>query len=96
VALLPEFASEISSVFQLFLILIAVATAGYALKVKFIQAAQKYTKEIEKKIFEYNDDNSIIRQIAFHKKRIEDLENRINSNEKEITRLDERSKHDHE
>ena len=94
--LLPEFTSEISNIFQFFLILIAVATAGYALKVKFVGVAQKYAKDIEKKIFDVDDEFSIINRLSDSHDRVRKLEDRVNSNEKEIGKLDERSRHNHE
>jgi hypothetical protein len=93
--LLPEFTTELSSMFQFFLMMIAVATAGYALKVKFIGAAQKYAKEVEARIFDPKEPGSIISRAISNHERINKLEERVNSNEREIGRLDERSKHQH-
>ena len=95
--LLPEFTSEISNIFQFFLILIAVATAGYAIKVKFIGVAQKYTREVEKKVFNLEDPFSVANRLSNNHTRIQKLEDRVNSNEREIGKLDERSRrHNHE
>ena len=95
-ALLPELPPEISGFFQTFLYLIAVATGGYALKVKFVGVAQKYAKEVEKKIFDPDDEFSLVNRLSDSHGRIQKLEDRVNSNEREIGKLDERSKHHNE
>jgi len=69
-----EYASNLSQLFDLFLVLIALATAGYAVKVKFINAAIRAAKEVDVKVKVEHDRNNT-----------QDL--RLNSNENDIAYL---------
>lgn len=69
-----EYASNLSQLFDLLLIIIAVATAGFAIKVKFINEARKAAKEVDDK----REEDA---------KRMDKMQLQINSCEKDISYL---------
>ena len=69
-----EYASNLSQLFDLLLIIIAVATAGFAIKVKFINEARKAAKEGDDK----REEDA---------KRMDKMQLQINSCEKDISYL---------
>lgn len=75
-----EYASNLSSVLDLLLVIIGIATAGFAIKVKFINAAIKAAKEVDAKVEIEHD-------------RIDSLQKEVNSCEKDIATLKERTRH---
>lgn len=75
-----EYASNLSSLLDLVLVVIGVATAGFAIKVKFINAAIHAAKEVDAKV-------------QIEHERIDVQCKRINSCESDIATLMERTRH---
>ena len=75
-----EYASNLSSLLDLVLVVIGVATAGFAIKVKFINAAIRAANDVDAKV-----------QIEHG--RIDAQYARLNSCESDIATLKERTRH---
>jgi hypothetical protein len=72
--------AAISEVLDLVLVLIGIATAGYALKVKLLDAAIKAAKQVDAKLDKESE-------------RIDKHDFRLNSCESDISALKERTRH---
>jgi hypothetical protein len=74
-----EYASNLSSLLDLVLVVIGVATAGFAIKVKFVNEARKAAKEVDAKVLINTD-------------RLNTHDRRLNSCESDIETLKERTR----
>jgi hypothetical protein len=85
-----EYASNLSSLLDLVLVVIGVATAGFAIKVKFINEARKAAKEAETSAIRFAEE--IHGKVMIEHGRIDDQWRRINSCETDIAMLKERTR----